>query len=320
MTDSLFPDHDFGVPPDARMLADEFIVPPFSVLDCRAGVWQTRKGEWVSFFQRLGLDPSEGRAGDLLMGEGTMKSLRGSATVRTSIFDPVLCEIAYAWFVPERGRVFDPFAGGPMRGIVAGKMGLDYIGTDIREEQVVVNRRHAAKVFGDGATAKWIASDAREMEIPPCDFVFSCPPYGDLEGYSDDPRDISTMDRAGFLAAYRAIIAASAGALVADRFAVFVVGNYRDKGGFLCDLCGDTVRAFEDAGLRYYCDGSLATAIGSASMRARKIFAGRKLTRIHQNVLVFVKGDPKRAAGEVKGHVAAHVKRAGGDKIRRWLG
>ncbi|MFT7593218.1 MAG: hypothetical protein ACI8R4_000531 [Paracoccaceae bacterium] len=34
----------------------------------------------------------------------------------TSIFDPVLCEIAYRWFCPQGGTVLDPFAGGSVRG------------------------------------------------------------------------------------------------------------------------------------------------------------------------------------------------------------
>ena len=29
----------------------------------------------------------------------------------TSIFDPVLCEIAYRWFSPVGGLMLDPFAG-----------------------------------------------------------------------------------------------------------------------------------------------------------------------------------------------------------------
>jgi hypothetical protein len=41
----------------------------------------------------------------------------------TSIFDPVLCELAYAWFSPPGGIVLDPFAGGSVRGMVASKLG-----------------------------------------------------------------------------------------------------------------------------------------------------------------------------------------------------
>ena len=46
----------------------------------------------------------------------------------TSIFDPVLCEIAYRWFSPVGGLILDPFAGGSVRGIVASKLGRQYIG------------------------------------------------------------------------------------------------------------------------------------------------------------------------------------------------
>ena len=34
----------------------------------------------------------------------------------TSIFDPVVCELAYTWFAPVGGVVLDPFAGGSVRG------------------------------------------------------------------------------------------------------------------------------------------------------------------------------------------------------------
>ena len=52
----------------------------------------------------------------------------------TSIFDPVLCEIAYRWFSPEHGTVLDPFAGGSVRGIVASKLKRQYIGHELRQE------------------------------------------------------------------------------------------------------------------------------------------------------------------------------------------
>ncbi|KKK48239.1 hypothetical protein LCGC14_3147140, partial [marine sediment metagenome] len=58
----------------------------------------------------------------------------------TSIFDPVLCEIAYRWFSPPDGRVLDPFAGGSVRGIVAAYLGRDYTGIDLSLPQVEANR------------------------------------------------------------------------------------------------------------------------------------------------------------------------------------
>jgi hypothetical protein len=58
----------------------------------------------------------------------------------TSIFDPVLCELAYRWFSPPAGRVLDPFAGGSVRGIVAAALGRSYVGIDLRVEQIAANR------------------------------------------------------------------------------------------------------------------------------------------------------------------------------------
>jgi len=46
----------------------------------------------------------------------------------------------YKWFCPERGTIFDPFAGGSVRGIVACGMGYSYTGIELREEQVSANR------------------------------------------------------------------------------------------------------------------------------------------------------------------------------------
>jgi hypothetical protein len=126
--------------------------------------------------------------------------------------------------------------------------------------------------------------------------VFSCPPYADLEVYSDNPEDLSTLDYAEFRAAYFDIIAKTCSLLKEDRFACFVVGDVRDKRGNYYNFVGDTVEAFRAAGLHYYNEAILVTAVGSLPIRAGRQFeAGRKLGKTHQNVLVFVKGDGKKA-------------------------
>jgi hypothetical protein len=136
------------------------------------------------------------------------------------------------------------------------------------------------------------------------DFVFSCPPYADLEVYSHDPKDLSTLGYAEFRTAYFEIIKKTCFLLKKDRFACFVVGEVRDKKGNYYDFVGDTVQAFKEAGLNYYNEAILVTPCGSVAMRAGKSFSfSRKLGKAHQNVLVFVKGDGKKAAqacGEVQ--------------------
>jgi hypothetical protein len=147
---------------------------------------------------------------------------------------------------------------------------------------------------------EWIAGDAADVkDLCPdvkADLWFSCPPYGDLEVYSDDPRDLSTMKHPEFLKAYRGIIRDSATLLKDDRFAVIVIGDYRDRDGFYRNFVSDTIAAFEDAGLRLYNEAVLVTNLASLILRVGKQFDhSRKLGKSHQNVLVFVKGDPRRA-------------------------
>jgi DNA modification methylase len=169
----------------------------------------------------------------------------------TSIFDPVLCELAYCWFCPPEGNVLDPFAGGSVRGIVAAYLGRNYTGIDLRPEQVAANNEQATRIVPN-RHPRWIVGDSRKLtEIAPgeYDFVFSCPPYFDLEIYGDDERDLSnTGDYQKFLADYRNIIGQSISMLKDDRFACFVVGDIRDKKGLYRNFVSDTIAAFQSAG------------------------------------------------------------------------
>jgi DNA modification methylase len=232
----------------------------------------------------------------------------GATSSGTSIFDPVVCELAYRWFCPADGTIIDPFAGGSVRGIVASVLGRSYLGGDLRAEQIEANRIQAASICSPGSMPTWKVGDSREIaksfEGAQADFVFSCPPYADLEIYSDDPADLSTLAYPEFRKAYFEVIAAACSLLKPDRFACFVVGEVRDKRGNYYGFVPDTIAAFEAAGLRFYNEAILVTAAGSLPIRAGKQFtATRKLGKTHQNILVFLKGDAKRAVeaiGEVE--------------------
>lgn len=230
----------------------------------------------------------------------------GAPQSGTSIFDPVLCELAYRWFCPPGGLILDPFAGGSVRGIVASKLGRHYIGIDLRPEQIAANRAQGQAICDADMQPEWIEGDSLNLHAllgdsqQPADFIFSCPPYFWLEVYSDDPRDLSTMGLDQFCAAYNAIVEASCARLKNDRFATFVIGEVRDKKGFCVNFFGRTVEAFERAGLRLYNDAILVTSAGSLPIRAGKQFeATRKLGRTHQYVLTFCKGDPRKATAAV---------------------
>jgi DNA modification methylase len=227
----------------------------------------------------------------------------------TSIFDPVLCELAYRWFCPAGGSVLDPFAGGSVRGVVASKLGLQYVGIELRQEQIEANEAQALAICAEEAhLPTWKPGDAKDAaslcEGISVDFVFSCPPYGDLEIYSDDERDLSNMDADVFQDSYADCINAACSLLKNDRFACFIVGDYRSRDGYMSNFISNTIAAFASAGLKLYNEAILLTAIGSLPIRAGKQFvSGRKMGKTHQNVLVFVKGDWRKAVeacGEIE--------------------
>jgi hypothetical protein len=302
-----FPTDLFGNavrPKPAGALANRYIAPPFSVLDAKQGYWQERKAMWLS----LGLRSELGR--DVHTLAPTNWDQPDRSPDAPSVFDPVLCECLYQWYTSQRQTVVDPFAGGSVRGIVAGFMQRNYWGCDLSADQIKANEKQASELRPD-IMPSWVCGDSKErlMEAPPADFIFSCPPYGDLERYSDDPRDISTMEWHTFAAVYKHIIFLACLKLKNDRFAAFVVGNFRDgKRGIVRDLVSTTVSGFENAGVELYNSAILETPIGTAAMRGHQTFgATRKLITVHQHVLIFVKGDPRAAIEDMKLEEAQEV-------------
>lgn len=273
-------------------LADRFIAPPFSVLDTKQGYWQDRRRAWLALGLRSEVGRSEG-----LIGSGSADSMLGSINAGTSVFDPVLCEIAYSWFNVPQGTVLDPFAGGSVRGVIASKLGQQYVGHELRAEQVKANREQAELMCEDPVPV-WVEGDSNvtlDAQDVKADLVFSCPPYADLEVYSTDPADISNMEYEDFMTVYRSIIAKACAKLKQDRFAVWVIGEVRNGKGIYYNFLGDTIKAFTDLGMQYYNEIILVNAIGTLPLRAgRQFSAGRKVGKMHQNVLVFYKGDTSK--------------------------
>jgi len=287
-------------------LNDRFLMAPFSVWNTREGFWQDRKRRWLS----LGIQSETGRDDKLTfnipiyLSDG---STGNKIRAQTSIFDPVVCELCYSWWCRPGGVIVDPFAGGSVRGIVASVLGYRYWGCDLRADQVAANRDQVGPTTRGNYRPKWVCGDSLvevPSQAPQADFIFSCPPYGNLECYSEDTRDLSTMPYRDFNKLYNCIIAAACAKLKNDRFACFVVANFRDKDPRdrqMRDLVGDTIRAFQNNGLELYNEIILVNAVGSAAMRANNTFirGHRKVVKSHQNILVFLKGDAKTAADTI---------------------
>lgn len=278
-------------------LFERCILPPFSVLDTKQGDWRSRKNQLDAY---LG-DSTIGRAGGLAYGD---LKVRKNDT-GTSQFDSLLTEIILKWFGFKGCSVYDSFAGGHVRGTMAKLLGYSYLGIELATEQVQANKKRIAEINAtrgqnNELDPDWVNDDSlnvdKYLEDNSVDLFFSCPPYGDLEKYTDDPRDLSNMGYVDFIENYRDIITKGVKKLKDNRFAVFVVGDFRDDKGFYRGFVKDTIEAFENAGMGLYNEIILLNNIGTAPMRANNAFANRKMIKLHQNVLVFYKGD----AGKIK--------------------
>lgn len=308
-------------------LEEQFLLPPFSVLDTRQGYWQERKRQWLG----LGIKSEVGRnikkeipertdhktipgksnfpVVNPDFDEKTQKALcvikvYGNSVVErnkggitfASIFDPVLTEVMYQWFVPCGGSVLDPFAGGSVRGIVASKLGFEYTGIELRKEQVESNREQAEKI---GVNPKWIVGDSNNLDTlvnEKFDFIFSCPPYYNLEVYSDLLGELSALKTyKEFLNMYYEIIKKSVSCLKSNRFASFVVGDIRDKEGFYRNFVSNTIDGFLNSGMKLYNHCILVNSIGTLPLRIGIHFkAYKKIGKCHQNIPIFYKGDPQK--------------------------
>jgi DNA modification methylase len=271
------------------ILRERFIEPPFSVLDTKSGNWQRRKKLW----KQLGIKSEVGRdATTFNMQKWNQEKGNSEIPSDISIFDPALCEVLYKWFCEDEGTILDPFAGGSVRGIVANKLGYKYTGIDIRQEQIDSNREQALNILDVQNQPQWYVGDSYEVLDgfnTKFDLVFSCPPYADLEVYSDLEGDISNKPYNEFLRLYESIIAKSCLHLKSGGYACFVVGEVRDKNGYYIGFVPDTIKAFEKCGMKFYNEAILLNAIATASMRANGNMKSQKLVKVHQNILVFKK-------------------------------
>ena len=312
-------------------LFDRFIVPPFSILDTRKGYWQDRKKKWYELMGDLGdsrkdtlVTSLEIKYKDLyqrtrehrkelglsfkeyidkyVSQEDLEKEQAKIVAQGVSIFDPVVSEVMCRWFTPKSGsKIFDCFAGDTAKGLVFAECGHSFIGIELRPEQVEINN----KIIADrGKDIRYICDDgqnvAQHIEPESQDLLFSCPPYFDLEVYSDLPNDASNQGTyEDFIRVLDNGFSGAVGCLKNNRFAVIVVGDVRDKKtGFYYDFCGDIKRIFKKNGMRLYNEIILVEQTASTALRASRYMDSRKVAKTHQHVLVFFKGDPKKIKGE----------------------
>jgi len=270
-------------------LAKEFIVPPFSVLDTKQGYWQERKKKWSILI----CDKAETR--ESLLSKKNSHNIMNIVNDGTSILDPVLSEVIVRWFGIKGGKTFDCFAGDSVFGYVSTYMGHSFTGIELRKEQCDLNNKRISEIKNN-AKSKYICDDGRNVlkHIKPVsqDLFFSCPPYFDLEVYSDLENDASNQKSYNdFIGLIDTALTNSMKCLKKNRFAAIVVSDIRDKKGAYRGFPDDIKQIMKKSGLVIYNELILVNTCGTLPRRVRGSMKTRKVGRMHQNVLIFYKGD-----------------------------
>ena len=280
-------DYTEGVTPSP--LNDDFLVPPFSVLNTSRPYWIERKKMWKGLIG----DSGETRKYTL----GAKRNLYTQMTEGVSVLDPVLAELVNHWFLPNKkdNKILDCFAGDTVFGFVSGHKGNAFRGIELRKEQCDLNNERTkefdVKYFNDDGQNVLKHVDEKSMDL-----LFSCPPYFDLEVYSKLENDASNQKNfPSFVKILENAFTDSLKCLKDNRFAVIVIGDVRNKKtGYYYDLIGEIIKIMRGNDYDIYNHIILYDRVGTAAMMARPYMKNRKLPKVHQNILVFYKGDTKK--------------------------
>ena len=215
-----------------------------------------------------------------------------------SVFNPELAGLLVTAYTAPGEYIVDPFAGGGTRAVIATALGRTYFGIDVRAPEVDrVNGR--LEELGLHTEADVVVGSSTDRSVWPTDpdALITCPPYWNLEVYSDDPMDLSTAPTyTAFLSSISDVVEHSFSVLREGALSVWVVGDIRHrKTGELLDFPGDLTRIHQEAGFFLY-DKVIyrnASPFG-ASLRSGIFDKTRRTVRQHEYVLVFSRGQGRR--------------------------
>lgn len=207
---------------------------------------------------------------------------------KCSVFNPHLAQMILAAYAPIGGKIYDPFGGGGTRGYIATKMGYDYTGVELREEEI--NRVKEQMKYWN-INFNFILGDSTKIAFnKEFDFVYTCPPYYDLEVYSNLPNDLSNAKSySDYLELLNLVVKNVFNCLKDNTFAVFIVGNFRNKKGELEHLNGDLIKIAKENGFKLWDELIWMGASNVALTRCGKFEKNRKSVRMHEYIIILKK-------------------------------
>jgi len=173
----------------------------------------------------------------------------------------------------------------------------NYVGCEVRKDECekIESKLDTNSLF-EQSNVRVLNMDCREFESDQkFDLVFTCPPYWNLETYSEQSNDMSSISSySEFLTEMSRVYEKCVSLMHEDSYCCFVVADFRDYSegrkliNRLVPFVSDMIRCGEDSGLTLYDKVIVKKPMGTAPSRL-KLWNNRKTVRIHEELLVFKK-------------------------------
>ncbi len=204
-----------------------------------------------------------------------------SSRARYSHFPAEVCGLCFQLFLRDATLVFDPFAGWGERHSAAIAAGRRYVGFDINPHAIA----EAERVYGVQNTL----ADSREAPIPAFDGLLTCPPYWNLEAYSDSGID-ACRGWEEFLSIYGSILGRCWNAAKPGAVFCIMTGDWRADHHYY-DLTHQTRSVMERMGATFWDE----VIVSRASVTKIKIMIPQAVklgytVKLHETLSVFKKG------------------------------
>ena len=162
----------------------------------------------------------------------------GGGARALSKFNSENCKNIINFFTSENDVVLDPFAG-RTRAIIANELNRKYVGFELTEKYFPQEKSENRVIYNMDSLNM---SNVLNNHI--FDLVFTCPPYWNMEKYSDDPNDLSTFKTYDlFLNGCNKRLVKATKYLKEDGFLIVVLMDFRQKGKFY-SWHNDTINYF----------------------------------------------------------------------------
>lgn len=197
-----------------------------------------------------------------------------------SYFPYEVASLCYELYLREAKDIFDPFAGWGERHSFAQVFGKNYAGYDCSKESI----KKAEETYG----VKNTLADSRFECIPSFDGLITCPPYWNLETYSEFGLD-AINDWGTFCIEYAHVLSRCYDAAEDGAKFCIMAGDWRANGRYF-DLCHQTRLAMKKCGAEIF-DEVIVSRLKISKVKVMMPQAVRLgySVKVHENLMVFRK-------------------------------